>query len=138
MDYGDFGRYLSQQRELRGLSRDDVAKVTKIPPTLISALETGQYERLPERVFVLNYVRAYATVIGLAPEEAVLRFEEVAASQVAPTPEAMEKTRRKKALVKMIVVLAGAALVGYGLLALMGKPPPPGSQQAKPAPSRSR
>ncbi len=46
MDHVEFGKYLSQQRELRGLSRDDVARETKIPPTLIAALEAGQVERL--------------------------------------------------------------------------------------------
>ncbi|HXN42075.1 MAG TPA: helix-turn-helix transcriptional regulator [Myxococcaceae bacterium] len=77
MDYADFGRYLAQQRELRGVSRADVASATKIPANLIAALETGQVERLPERVFIVNYIRAYAQVIGMESQEAVLRFEEI-------------------------------------------------------------
>jgi cytoskeletal protein RodZ len=86
VDHADFGKYLSQQRELRGMSRDEVARATKIPPTLLAALEAGQVERLPERVFVLNYVRAYAQVIGLAPEDAVLRYEEVDGVPLASAP----------------------------------------------------
>jgi cytoskeletal protein RodZ len=78
VNHSDFGRYLSRQRELRGLSRDEVSRVTKIPPTLVEALEEGVVRRLPERVFVLHYVRAYAEVIGLEPNEAALRYEEVA------------------------------------------------------------
>jgi cytoskeletal protein RodZ len=77
VDYADFGRYLAQQRELRGVSRADVASATKIPANLIAALETGQVERLPERVFIVNYIRAYAQVIGMESQEAVLRFEEI-------------------------------------------------------------
>lgn len=77
MDYADFGRYLAQQRELRGVSRADVASATKIPANLIAALETGQVERLPERIFVVNYIRAYAQVIGMESQDAVLRFEEI-------------------------------------------------------------
>ena len=77
MDYADFGRYLAQQRELRGVSRADVASATKIPANLIAALETGQVERLPERIFIVNYIRAYAQVIGMESQEAVLRFEEI-------------------------------------------------------------
>ncbi|MET0401105.1 MAG: helix-turn-helix domain-containing protein, partial [Cystobacter sp.] len=42
MDYVEFGKYLSQQRELRGLSRDEVSRVTKISPSLLAALEEGQ------------------------------------------------------------------------------------------------
>ena len=73
-DYLDFGRYLQLQRELRGLSVDDVARQTKISPTLVSALESGQAERFPERVFVLNYVRSYAQAVGLKPDEVLSRF----------------------------------------------------------------
>jgi hypothetical protein len=76
-DHLGFGRYLAQQRELRGLSREEVSRVTKISPSLIAALEEGQIERLPARVFVLNYIRAYAQVIGLSPEEALLRYQEM-------------------------------------------------------------
>jgi len=77
VDYADFGKYLAQQRELRGLSREEVSQGTRIPGALIGALEEGELTRLPGRVFVLNYIRSYAEEIGLSPDEAVLRFEEV-------------------------------------------------------------
>ena len=60
MDYADFGRYLTQQRELRGLGLDEVARKTRIPESRLTALETGKVEALPDRVFVLAYIRAYA------------------------------------------------------------------------------
>jgi cytoskeletal protein RodZ len=125
VDHVDFGKYLSQQRELRGLSREEVSRETKIPPTLVAALEAGQVERLPERVFVLNYIRAYAQVIGLSPEEAVLRYEEVDRAVPAPSPAQLEKARRKRAYVILAVVLA-VLLLGAGLfLFFTGKLPPP-------------
>jgi cytoskeletal protein RodZ len=77
VDYADFGKYLAQQRELRGLSREEVSQATRIPGALIAALEEGELTRLPGRVFVVNYIRSYAEEIGLSPDEAVLRFEEV-------------------------------------------------------------
>jgi uncharacterized protein (DUF58 family) len=46
----DFGNFLRQQRELRGMSRDDVARSTRIPPTMVAALEDGQNDRFPELV----------------------------------------------------------------------------------------
>lgn len=51
--------------------------MTKIPLNLLVALESGDVDRLPERIFVLNYIRAYAQVIGMESQEAVLRFEEI-------------------------------------------------------------
>ncbi|MCP3104319.1 helix-turn-helix domain-containing protein [Myxococcus sp. K15C18031901] len=123
MDHVDFGKYLSQQRELRGLSRDDVARETKIPPTLIAALEAGQVERLPSRIFVVNYIKAYAQVIGLSPEEAVLRYEEVDRAVPAPSPAQLEQERRKRAYVGLTLLLAAVALGVYVFLMLSGKLP---------------
>lgn len=125
MDHVDFGKYLSQQRDLRGMSLEDVARETKIPPTLIAALEAGQVERLPSRIFVVNYIKAYAQVIGLSPEEAVLRYEEVDRSVPAPSPAQLEKERRKRAYVGLSVLLVALALGVYLFLVLSGKLPSP-------------
>lgn len=119
MDHADFGRYLSQQRELRGLSRETVAASTKISITLVTALEEGQVSRLPGRVFVIHYIRAYAQVIGLAPEEALLRFEEVDKSQSLPSPAVLERSRKRRAILILSGVLAVAAGAGYGALRML-------------------
>jgi cytoskeletal protein RodZ len=127
VDHVEFGKYLSQQRELRGLSRDEVSQVTKISPSLIAALEEGQMERLPSRVFVVNYIRAYATVIGLAPEEAILRYEEVDKAKPEPSPVVLERERRRRAWLALAVLLV-VALVGVGAyvaLVMTGKAPNP-------------
>ncbi len=120
-DYLDFGRYLQVQRELRGLSLDDIAKQTKIPPTLIGALEAGQSERFPERVFVLNYIRSYATAVGLSPDDAVNRFHEIPDSPKAEhfDPAALELDRRARATSIMWSTIA-AFVVLAALLTLNG------------------
>ena len=126
MDHVEFGKYLSQQRELRGLSRDEVSQVTKISPSLIAALEEGQMERLPSRVFVVNYIRAYATVIGLAPEEAILRYEEVDKAKPEPSPVVLERERRRRAWWALGVLLVVVLGVGaYVALVMAGKAPNP-------------
>jgi cytoskeletal protein RodZ len=125
VDHVEFGKYLSQQRELRGLSRDEVSRVTKISPSLIAALEEGQMERLPARVFVLNYIRAYATVIGLAPEEAVLRYEEVDKATPEPSPVVLERERRRRAWIILCVVLGVLGMGAYVALVMSGKAPGP-------------
>lgn len=125
MDHVGFGRYLSQQRELRGMSREDISRETKIPPSLVAALEEGQAERLPERIFVLNYIRAYARVIGLAPEEAVLRYEEVDRAIPAPPPAVLEQERRRRAYVGLTVMLLVLLLGVCVFLVAAGKLPRP-------------
>jgi cytoskeletal protein RodZ len=122
VDHTDFGRFLTQQRELRGLSREEVAQTTKIPPTLIAALESGQVERLPARIFVLNYIRAYAQVIGMEPEEAVLRYEEI--DKTVPSelpPAALEHARRTRAWIGLALTVLAVALAVTVLLLATGK-----------------
>jgi len=123
VDYVEFGKYLSQQRELRGLSRDEVSRVTKISPSLITALEEGQVERLPGRVFVVNYVRAYAQVIGLEPDEAVLRYEEVDKATPEVSPVVLERERRRRAWFILAGVLLVLGVGAYVALLLSGKVP---------------
>jgi cytoskeletal protein RodZ len=126
-DHQTFGRFLSQQRELRGLSRDAVAQATRIPPTLIAALEDGLPQRLPERIFVLNYIKSYAQVVGLSYDEAVTRYEEIDGVQAAPeaSPKELEKRRRKRAYVSLAVFTVLAAIGTYAAMVFYGELPNP-------------
>jgi cytoskeletal protein RodZ len=119
-DYVGFGRFLKTQRVRRGLSIDEVARSTKISPALVGALEEGQSERLPERVFILNYIKSYAAVVGLEPDEAVSRFEAIPEAPRAQPfdPAALEAARRDRAFSSLYVALA---LVGTGGAALAAR-----------------
>lgn len=116
-DYVGFGRFLKAQRVRQGLSIDEVAQHTKISPALVGALEEGQAERLPERVFVLNYIKSYAQVVGLEPREAVSRFEAIPEAPRAQPfdPLALEAARRERAFASLFVALA---LVAWGAAGL--------------------
>lgn len=125
--YSEFGRFLSQQRELRGMSREDVSKSTKIPPTLVQALEDGQSERLPERVFLQNLIRAYAQVIGLSADDAITRWHEIPGVARDPdaAPAVLEQQRKSRALKTLVWVLVAAAGGAYVFFVAMGQLPPP-------------
>ncbi len=125
-DYADFGRYLTRQRELRGLSVVEVQKATRIPSNILAALEAGDVERLPARVFILNYIRAYAQAIGIAPEDAVLRFEEVDRTvKSLPAPAVLERQRRRRAWITLACVVAVFAASIYVLFLTLGGAPAP-------------
>jgi cytoskeletal protein RodZ len=117
VDYVAFGQYLRQARQGRGLSIEGLSARTKIPPTLIESLEDGQAERFPERVFVVNYVRSYAAVVGLDPKEALDRFEQIpgAAPPLAFDPQALERERRERAISILWVFSAVVAVVLLGV-----------------------
>lgn len=109
-----FGRYLEQARELRGVSLEEVARVTKISPGTLRAIEADHFERVPGRVYMIGYLRAYAQAVGLDPDEVVLRYDEMVGSE--PTgetkvvPEAQSSPRRAW-LGLLFALLAVAVLV---------------------------
>lgn len=81
-----FGRHLVQERELRGLSREDVVRATRLPASAIAALESGDAERT-HRAYVVVYLRGYAAAIGLDPDDVVLRYEEAVGPQLERPPQ---------------------------------------------------
>lgn len=112
----DFGRYLVSQREQRGLSRSDVVRKTKLPATLVGAIEDGESEKWPERVFVVNALRSYAGVVGLPVDETLSRFEGLpdAPKGDAFDPKALEAARRERAITAVLVGTAVVLTVGLG------------------------
>jgi len=71
-----FGRWLRQERELRALPASEVVRLTKLAPGVVEALESGVAERMPQRAYLVGYLRAYASAVGLDPDDAVLRWQE--------------------------------------------------------------
>ena len=70
----DIGRALKEARERRGTTLRQIANATKISVRALEALERGDISRLPGGIFSRAFVRAYATEVGLDPEETVERF----------------------------------------------------------------
>lgn len=70
------GTYLRQQREMRNIPLNEVAKATKINVRFLSALEMDDLQNLPGPTFAKGFVRSYARAVGLDPEETMLQLEE--------------------------------------------------------------
>ncbi|MGH8703488.1 MAG: RodZ domain-containing protein [Burkholderiales bacterium] len=62
---------LSQARQAQNLSTADVARHLKLSVWQVEALESGQYQQLPGKVFVRGFIRNYARLLKLDPEELV-------------------------------------------------------------------
>lgn len=62
------GRLLRNERIARGLSLQDVAQETKISPRQLTAIEEGDWERLPAPAYVRGFVRIYCRCLGLTLE----------------------------------------------------------------------
>lgn len=71
-----FGHEMRRLRESAGLTLQDIAAETKISTRILTALEEGKFQYLPEVVFTRNFVGQYARTIGFDPERLTSWFDE--------------------------------------------------------------
>jgi cytoskeleton protein RodZ len=82
----NIGAYLRDIRQEKGKQIDEVANQIFIRPALVKAIETGDWESLPEPVFVQGFIRRYAEYLGLNGRELSEKFEPTPVA-VLPNPE---------------------------------------------------
>ena len=82
---GAFGDRLRREREMRGITLDEITESTKISRRHLEALEGEHFDQLPGGVFNKGFVRAYAHFLGIDEERAVADYS--AASNEQPEPE---------------------------------------------------
>ena len=120
---GAFGDRLRREREMRGITLEEITESTKISRRHLDALEGEHFDQLPGGVFNKGFVRAYARFLGIDEDQAVADYS--AASNEQPEPEdkfpleiheepkrALNPRRSHLPLVFAIAALVGV-LVGY-------------------------
>ncbi len=70
----ELGQILSQARENKGLTVEDVQQATRINARFIEALENGEYNVLPTPVHVRGFMRNYARYLNLDPAPLLERY----------------------------------------------------------------
>jgi len=145
-DQARLGVVLRDARERAGLGLSDLAEVTHVRSVYLVALEEGRYPDLPEDVYSRNFVRLYASAVGLeaAPLleqyarerqlalgrttlEQRLERDRAAATQLRRAPTAPVVTTRSWTVpawllgpwlptLALVVVVVGLAVWGYNSL----------------------
>lgn len=108
------GSYLSDLRLERGLSIDEVARLTRVAPRFIEALEKGDHAALPAPVFTRGYIRAFCQVLDVDAQEAMTRYAATTVTAVA-TPSAQSRVVEQGRRTRGTLVVSFALLVGFGL-----------------------
>jgi cytoskeleton protein RodZ len=121
---GAFGDRLRREREMRGITLDEITESTKISRRHLEALEGEHFDQLPGGVFNKGFVRAYARFLGIDEDQAVADYS--AASNEQPEAEnkfpleiheqpnrELNPRSSKFPLIFAVAALAGV-LVGYG------------------------
>ena len=110
-DAPTLGDGLRIAREHSGRSLAELSSITRVPSRYLTALEQNDFSTLPNRVFSIGYVRAYAGSLGLDEQLAVERFKrespDPSVPLQAPVGVAFEEVRRYSPR----LIAAGLALV---------------------------
>ena len=75
-----FGSWLRSQREVRQVELQTITQSSKINIRYLEALEQDRFDLLPATIFVKGFLREYARIVGLDPDE-VLNFYLAASAQ---------------------------------------------------------
>lgn len=70
-----FGESLRKERELRGITLDEISQHTKVHPRFLEAIEHDDLSVLPAKAFAKGFLRSYAKVVGLDEDEVIANFE---------------------------------------------------------------
>lgn len=105
------GTHLKYERELRQISLEELSQTTRIPLKMLRHLEDDRFDELPGDVFVRGFMKSYARVIGLNPQEVLERFDANVApsADLAPAPIAAitspERGRRFGIAIALVILL---------------------------------
>jgi cytoskeleton protein RodZ len=148
------GAYLRELRVKRGMSLDELSRITRVAPRYLEALEGDAFNVLPAPAFTRGFIRAYCQALGTPPEEALARYDgrdprdvpaarPVVKAAAAPAPHstADEPRTRSAILVSFVLlVVLGVALFAVALVTQPAREQraerrPPAPVAAAPAPA---
>jgi cytoskeleton protein RodZ len=120
MTKGAFGEHLKREREMRGVSIEEIAAATRIATRFLLAIENERWDQLPGGVFNRGFVRAVARYLGLDEENILAEYGLAAGDrQSVPiwtgTPPAIAPDRPW--LVWVLAAVAALVLIGGGWFA---------------------
>jgi len=139
-----FGENLRREREMRGVSLEEIASATKISLRFLEAIEREDFRKLPGGIFGRSFIRTYAKYLGLDEERVMAEFQLAAKPQPevdlhrmtanrSGTPSA--RTPLVATVVAIIMLAGGYELFRYSRRSVETPAAPPPSEVVTPAPA---
>jgi cytoskeleton protein RodZ len=75
---GSFGENLRREREMRGVSLQEISAATKISVRFLKSIENEEFSKLPGGLFSRSFVRAYARYLGLDEDPLLEEYQQAA------------------------------------------------------------
>lgn len=133
----ELGQKLTEAREAKGLSIDQLHEITKIQKRHLVAIEEGNYDVLPGAFYARAFIKQYADAVGLNGEELLVEYQSTIpqsenrevpqVSTGQKTQETMQKSsswpiadHMPKILIVLLVIAFGV-VVWFVIQALTGK-----------------
>lgn len=69
------GEKFREEREKKGCTLEEVSKATKIRSSFLTAIEKGDYKKLPSATYAYGFVRNYARFLKLPEKETLALFK---------------------------------------------------------------
>ena len=119
---GSFAERMRREREMRGISLEEISEATKITSRCLQALEEEKFDKLPGGIFNKGFVRSYAAFIGIDEDQAVADFVSASGGEKEqplpdpPVPRAIVLGQRVKERTNWQAVGVLVAVVAIGFV----------------------
>jgi len=138
-----FGERLKRERELRGVSLEEVAAATRIQGKFLEALENDQWDQLPGGVFNRGFIRSISKYLGLDEDSLVAEYDLATQGQKQPgsTPILPPQFQRNwtplivASAVIIVLLAAGVFVVARFAPRILSRLHHPRGSSAAPAPA---
>jgi cytoskeleton protein RodZ len=134
------GELLRTRREARGLTPHQAAGQLRLVPHWIEAFESNRFDALGAPVYARGYLRKYALLLELPPDEVLAKYDQLLDTP-APPPLALIKstgsepvtTSRAPAVIGGIALVSVAAALIIGITQMDQPVPPTATGQSQAA-----
>ena len=118
-DRHNIGSRLRAAREVKGLSLSQLADQTRVRISALEAIEAGDFERLPEPIYVQSYLRAFAQAVGVPVDPVLEAFRRTSPSVPPASAVAAAVSRRTIETRPSAGLSLGGIALGLAALALV-------------------
>jgi cytoskeleton protein RodZ len=111
-----FGEHLKREREMRGVSLEEIAAATRINTRYLEALEKAHWSDLPGGAFNRGFIRSVARFLGLDEEGLIAEYSLETNEKASALHQPEEMPRDWKPLViaiSLLVLIVIAGVLGY-------------------------
>jgi len=119
---GSFGENLRREREMRGVTLQEISAATKISVRFLKSIENEEFSKLPGGIFSRSFVRAYARYLGLDEDPLLEEYQQAAKartdfdiSQFSPPKANSRPGRRSRHALWAVVIATGLLVLGFAL-----------------------